>query len=211
MRVTLEHVNVAFGERTVLDGVSAELESPGVITLVGPSGSGKSTLLGVIAEQVLPSRGHVKISYADGPGRTDWLVQSTPLLMRRTAIANTMLGPLSTGKRTHEARTQALGALSSLRIEHLANQLAHRLSGGERQRVAVARALATGPSLVLADEPTASLDAHSRQDVCDALIQLGEAGSLVIIATHDPYVASIGKQQLHLDAGRLRLEDAAGG
>lgn len=204
MRIRLESATVSYGARQVLTSVSIELTGPGSYAVMGPSGAGKSTLLSLIAGELTPQSGRVIIEGLDSH-RIDWLVQSTPLLTRRTAVDNVALGPLSVGHRRRESIALAHRALSRLQIDHLAASPTHRLSGGERQRIAVARCLATGPGLVLADEPTASLDADARERVCEALAELSAAGSLVVIATHDPYVAASCDDTLDLERRTLTM------
>lgn len=185
MSVTVEALTVRFGSRIVLHEAHAHFRDGDLTAVIGPSGSGKSTLLSVISGEDIASGGSV---IADG--RIDWLVQSTPLFQRRIAIENV----IASATYNHAARSLAiLHGLRSMRaigIMHLARTMTYRLSGGEKQRVAVARAMTSKADVIIADEPTASLDAASREKVCDALAAAARAGSAVIIATHDPYVAS---------------------
>ncbi|MDR0591806.1 MAG: ATP-binding cassette domain-containing protein [Bifidobacteriaceae bacterium] len=203
MRVEVEGVRVAFGSRTVLDGVSATFTSPGIVVIAGPSGSGKTTLLGVIAGVVRTAPGTVSVDGNPGHARGwEWIVQSSPLLNRRTAFDNVALGPKARGL-TETAPDAARAAMADLGLDTLAGQPVYKLSGGERQRVAVARALASGAGLILADEPTASLDPRSRDLVCQGLEQAAGRGALVLAATHDPYVAARGAVSYRLEDGRL--------
>ncbi|MDR1394242.1 MAG: ATP-binding cassette domain-containing protein [Bifidobacteriaceae bacterium] len=224
MRVKLDGCTVAFGSRTVLDGLSAIFAGPSMIALLGPSGSGKTTLLGLIAGLVRPSAGTVRLTsdsssragqlpsgdQSQGPARNkiwdwdwDWLVQSSPLLNRRSAFDNVVLGPRSRGLRPDAAQSIATAMMDELGIGQLAHQKVYKLSGGEKQRVAVARSLATRPALILADEPTASLDASSRDLVCHGLRRAVIDGALVLLATHDPYVASQADLAYELADGKL--------
>jgi ABC-type lipoprotein export system ATPase subunit len=199
---------VAFGARRVLDGLNAAFKGPGVAAVMGPSGSGKTTLLGVIAGAVRATSGGV---FVDGsPGHAvgwEWIVQSAALLNRRTALDNVVLGPAARGLPQPVAAQGAEAALVTLGIDRLADQRVYKLSGGERQRVAVARALAAGTDLILADEPTASLDPESRELVCRGLVWAAAQGSLVVVATHDPYVAQAASVAYRLEGGQL--SDAA--
>ena len=181
---------VLFLDRPGLVGKDLVITSPALVGVLGPSGSGKSSLLGVIGGAIRIAPGVVTLSYSTGESaRIDWIVQSSPLLTRRSAIENVMLGPLSGGASFEEAEAASVAALSDLGMESLANQRAATLSGGERQRVSVARAIAARAPLLLADEPTASLDPLARGAVCDALAMARERGSVVLVATHDPFVA----------------------
>lgn len=195
----IEHVSVRFGTRQVLDDVSALFDG-GTNAIVGPSGSGKSTLLGIVANQISADDGTITI---EPRVPVHWIVQSAPILARRTVIANVMLGPLSRALSPDDARARAQTALHDLGLGVLENRRSFELSGGERQRVAVARVLASGGGVVLADEPTASLDAHARNLVCDALVAVGDQGSVVLIATHDAYVRDRCDRAYQLSDGRL--------
>ncbi|MDR0627612.1 MAG: ATP-binding cassette domain-containing protein [Bifidobacteriaceae bacterium] len=204
MRLEVRNCSVAFGRRIVLDGISAAFEAPGVAAIMGPSGSGKTTFLGVIAGVVRTASGQV---LADGrvglPGGWQWVVQSSPLLNRRSAFDNVVLGPRARGVPDTPAGELARAAMTALGIEQLRHQRVFKLSGGERQRVAVARALAARPSLILADEPTASLDPKSRELVCQGLRHASAQGALVLVATHDPYVAAQAHRVYDIQDGRF--------
>jgi ABC-type lipoprotein export system ATPase subunit len=119
---------------------------------------------------------------------------------------NVMIGPLSRGRSELRSRALATRALAELGLGGRLRTAAYRLSGGERQRVAVARALAAGAALVLADEPTASLDAVSKRSVISALERVSDYGALLIVATHDPDVAAACDRRFRLLDGTL-LED----
>ncbi|MDR1188896.1 MAG: ATP-binding cassette domain-containing protein [Bifidobacteriaceae bacterium] len=204
MRVDVSHCSVAFGQRVVLSDLSGSFASPGMVAFMGPSGSGKTTLLGVVAGAVRAASGIVAVDGKPGAaGRWEWIVQSSPLLNRRSAYDNVVLGPRARGESARAAAGAAGSALEALGIGGLANQRVYKLSGGERQRVAVARALAAGSELILADEPTASLDPRSRELVCDGLERAAVQGALVLVATHDPYVAGRAGLVYGLEDGRL--------
>ncbi|KQQ10449.1 hypothetical protein ASF46_05190 [Rathayibacter sp. Leaf296] len=200
MLVTLVDVGVVLGGRTILRDVSLAIDAGQTVALVGPSGAGKSTLLGVVAGDLRPSSGAVRtVPRADSA----WIVQSTPVLTRRTALDNVALGALSAGAPRRAAEADALGAMAALGVEALADQTVHRLSGGERQRVAVARAMAAGSTLILADEPTAALDAVSRSLVVVALSMAARSGAAVVVATHDLVVADSCDRVVRIDSGLL--------
>ncbi|MWV59660.1 ATP-binding cassette domain-containing protein [Rathayibacter sp. VKM Ac-2754] len=200
MLVTLDGVGVVRGSRPILQDVSLALSSGETVALVGPSGAGKSTLLGVVAGDLRPTRGTVRTVARESAA---WIVQSTPVLARRSALDNVALGALSSGSTRRAAERTAIGVMTALGIETLAPQAVHRLSGGERQRVAVARAMAAESALILADEPTAALDAVSRSFVIDALTRAAQEGAAVVVATHDPVVAEACDRLLRIDAGLL--------
>ncbi|MDR1633751.1 MAG: ATP-binding cassette domain-containing protein [Bifidobacteriaceae bacterium] len=207
MLIEVRACTVTFGQRMVLSDLSVSFASPGIFAVMGPSGSGKTTLLGVIAGAVRTSSGTVVTDgVPGGAGGWEWIVQSSPLLNRRTAFDNVVLGPAARGLSPGDAADRALTAIGDLGIEELAAQRVYKLSGGERQRVAVARALASRPGLILADEPTASLDPRSRTEVCDGLARAAEHGALVLVATHDPYVASRADVTYRLEGGKLMAD-----
>lgn len=211
MRVTIAGLEVAWGERRVLRGIDAEFIDPQRVAIVGPSGAGKSTLMAVIAGQLRPSRGSVEVIVpADRDPRPEWIVQASPLLLRRTALENVMLGPLSRGMSVLRAEVVARRIMVDLGLGALPHTPAYQLSGGERQRVAVSRAVAAGPLLVLADEPTASLDSISKRSVITALEGVSRYGALLIVATHDMDVADMCDRRLRLVDGVL-LEDGPRG
>ncbi|WP_367267539.1 ATP-binding cassette domain-containing protein [Microbacterium sp.] len=186
-----------FADRTLFSELSFSWAAPALVTIVGPSGSGKSTLLSIIAGSIRPSHGTCDTDPRHDPiPRTGWIIQNSPLLTSRTAWDNVSLGRLMSGASLEDSRRHALTWMTHLSIEHLRDTPARRLSGGERQRVAVARALASGSHLVLADEPTSSLDADAKHVVADALKAYSLAGNLVIMATHDHEVAAHGSETL---------------
>lgn len=191
MRVALCDVHVAFGSRVVLDGVWLSVSAPSLTAVTGPSGSGKSTLLAVLSGllEVTSGERRVSLDQQESELRCAWILQTAPLLTRRSALANVALGPLGAGLSRPDANERAREAMSSLGVDGLRDVASYRLSGGERQRVVVARGIATGAQLVLADEPTASLDAANRDSVCAALAAAAGTGCAVVIATHDPVVA----------------------
>jgi ABC-type lipoprotein export system ATPase subunit len=206
MRVTVSDLEVRWGARVVLAGVSASFEAPGRVSIMGPSGAGKSTLLAVIAGQVAPTSGSIGIE-SEGDGRAEWIVQSSPLLAARTALANVALGPLSRGMAPGRAGARSRRVMADLGLGHLVDMPVHTLSGGERQRVAVSRAVASGAGLVLADEPTASLDHAAKRSVIEALARVSGHGTLLIVATHDPEVSAACDRVFRLVEGRLVEEE----
>ncbi|WP_395638909.1 ATP-binding cassette domain-containing protein [Pseudolysinimonas sp.] len=201
MSVTVRGLSVRLGGKQILERVDATF-SPGLTAIKGPSGAGKSTLLGAIAGRVPLSAGTVSKS---DPGPVGWIFQSAPSLLNRTTLDNVALGPMSTGVSHPRAKLIAMEKLVELRMEHCADQPVYRLSGGERQRVAIARELTRGSGTVLADEPTAALDARSRELICEALRALSNTGATVIIATHDEFVSEQCDVTYVLDDGYLDL------
>lgn len=188
MRVSVDEVSKSFGDRRVLNGISFAHTSHDLVSLMGPSGSGKSTLLDIIAGRLDPDRGSVRREPAGS--NIAWLAQSSPALLRRTAVDNVTLGGLLRWPDLEGLQSRVEATMENLSISHLARSRMYTLSGGERQRVAVGRAIVAGSPLILADEPTASLDRHSAALVTEALVKAAEFGALVIVATHDADVAA---------------------
>lgn len=200
--MTVTGVSMAFGSRRVLAGVDATFGAGRLCALMGPSGTGKSTLLAIIAGHLRPTAGEVVVTDAENR-RTDqveWMVQSTPTLPRRTAWDNAALGASARGLDRTAALAEAARILDALDLTAVRGTRTFRLSGGERQRVAVARSIARRTPVLLADEPTASLDPQSRAAVCRALRVAADAGTTVVVATHDPVVAEGCDAVLLLDA-----------
>jgi predicted ABC-type transport system involved in lysophospholipase L1 biosynthesis ATPase subunit len=165
------------------------------IALVGPSGSGKSTLLHLMAGLDDPTRGEVRWPAIGGrdelrPGRVAVVFQGPTLLAPLTVLENVALPLVLDGQTDAGARTAAREALRRLQLSDLADKLPEEISGGQAQRVAVARALAGRPVLILADEPTGQLDRANGRIVVDVLLQAADhAGAALVVSTHDPSVA----------------------
>jgi putative ABC transport system ATP-binding protein len=190
--------------RRVVDGVDVDVEAGRILGVTGPSGSGKSTLLAVLAGLIVPDAGTV--DPADRAGRTGIVLQGYGLLPVLTAQENVELPLQLRGVDPAVVRERAVRALNRAGLDDAGDRLAEELSGGQRQRVAVARALVTEPDLLVADEPTAELDADTASLVLAALRAEADAGAAVVLATHDPDVAALCDTTLHLVDGRR--EDA---
>jgi len=198
----------------ILMDVSFSVNNGETVAIVGSSGSGKSTLLGLIAGLDLPSSGRVvldgvALSDLDEDGRAalrgrnmGFVFQSFQLLPGLTALENVML-PLELAGRK-DAAAVAGEHLARVGLAARARHRPGQLSGGEQQRVALARAFAVSPRILLADEPTGNLDAHTGAQVIELMFQLNrEQGASLIIVTHDAALASRCARQLRLDGGRL--------
>lgn len=203
-----------------LDGVTVKIASGELVAVMGPSGSGKSTLLNMLGALDKPSSGQVFIDGQDlakirnkdrfRSHTVGFVFQLHNLLPTLSALENVevpMMG--QAGGRLRRKRAKELLELVGLpdRLHHLPNQL----SGGQRQRVAVARALANNPPLVLADEPTGSLDTVSGQDLLKLLIELNRnQGTTFLLVTHDPAVARQTRRVLVMADGKIVREDIIG-
>ena len=186
--------------RRVVDDVDVDVEPGRILGVTGPSGSGKSTLLAVLAGLIAPDAGNVDPT--DRSGRTGIVLQGYGLLPVLTAFENVELPLQLRGTDPSQVRERAARALSRAGLDDAGDRLAEELSGGQRQRVAVARALVTEPDLLVADEPTAELDADTAALVLAALRAEADTGAAVVLATHDPDVAALCDATLHLVDGR---------
>jgi putative ABC transport system ATP-binding protein len=198
--------------------VSLNLEPGEFVALTGPSGSGKTSLLALIGGLDAPSSGRIEVDgVALGPG-TDlaryhretvgFVFQHHFLLPHLTALTNVELPLLGAGVPRQERRERAQALLEEVGLSHRADSTSSHLSGGERQRVALAGARANDPTLLLADEPTGSLDSAASQRVLDLMQRARERrGMTMLVVTYDPLVANPADRVLHLRDGRLVAED----
>jgi putative ABC transport system ATP-binding protein len=209
-----KRVRDASGELTILHALSFTLQAQESVAIVGASGSGKSTLLGLLAGLDTPSSGRVLIQgddlFAhDEDGRAQiraramgFVFQSFQLLPNLTALENVMLPLELRGDREAEAKARHM-----LQRVGLGERLKHRprvLSGGEQQRVALARAFVVKPALLLADEPTGSLDHATGAQVMALMDELNrESGTTLVLVTHDERLAAHCDRRLRIEAGRL--------
>jgi len=193
-------VSVRLAGRLVLDRLDLSGHGGRSVAISGPSGSGKTTLMMVLAGVLVPDEGMVVAT-----GRAGFVPQSFGLAPGLTAVENVALPMQAAAERTPPAEIAARSreALEAVGLAGTEDRLVTDLSGGQRQRVAVARVLAEKPDIVIADEPTAELDADSRQRVLRLLLNAGSHGSLVVISTHDPEVADCCDDWWELSDGRL--------
>jgi putative ABC transport system ATP-binding protein len=204
------------GEVRALRGVSCTLRPGAQVALTGPSGSGKSTLLHLLAGLDTPTGGTIAWPGLDGspegrPGLIGMVFQGPSLLPPLDVTENIALPLLLAGFTETQARERATAALHDVGLDELAARLPEELSGGQAQRVAVARALAARPRVILADEPTGQLDsAHAAQVVgllLDAATMLGAA---LVLSTHDLTIAERVPERWRMADGLMIAEDADG-
>jgi putative ABC transport system ATP-binding protein/lipoprotein-releasing system ATP-binding protein len=192
-----------------LASTDCEVRAGDRIALVGPSGSGKSTLLHLMAGLDAPTHGQISwpaIGARDelAPGRVAVIFQGPSLMEALTVRENVALSLVLDGMRDGEARTRAGEALALLDLGDLADKLPEEISGGQAQRVAVARALAGRPVLILADEPTGQLDRANGATVIDVLLEAAEhAGAALVVSTHDRTVAQRLPTRWQMQSGHL--------
>lgn len=200
----------------VLQGASLTLAAGEVVALVGPSGSGKSSLLHIVGLLEKPDGGTISLGGAVIDNENDatrtalrlqhigFVYQAHNLLPEFTAQENIALPARLAGRARASAMQDALIALERLGLADRATHLPSQLSGGEQQRVAIARALANQPSLVLADEPTGSLDAAAGEKVADLLFaEAREQGTAILLATHDLDLAARADRIVRLQDGKI--------
>ena len=185
MSLKVDQVTVSIGDRLVLADLSCLFARNELTAVVGPSGSGKTTLLEVIAGLRRPDRGRVFINdEAVKPDACVWVPQGANALGSRTVLDNVLIAPLSDGVENTQAIRISRRSLKLVGLHHREQAQAKHLSGGELQRLAFARSLASNREVILADEPTANLDAENTDDVISLLRAL-QTKRTMIIATHD--------------------------
>ena len=200
----------------VFDGLDLDLGEGSFTALMGPSGSGKSTLLNLVAGLDRPTGGTVSVGGADvgamsAAEMAGWrarhigfVFQSYNLLPVLTARQNVELPLLLTRLSRAERREHVQTALGVVGLSDRGEHYPRQLSGGQEQRAAIARAIVSDPKIILLDEPTGQLDAHSATEILDLLRRLnGEFHKTILIVTHDPHAADAAATVLHLDKGIL--------
>ncbi|VAW80858.1 ABC-type antimicrobial peptide transport system, ATPase component [hydrothermal vent metagenome] len=199
---------------TILDNITLEIKPGETVAIVGESGSGKSTLLGLLAGLDQASSGTVNLLgenlntlNEDGrallrAGRVGFVFQSFQLLAGLSALENVML-PLELGKHS-QCREQASQLLTSIGLGHRLSHLPGQLSGGEQQRVAVARAYATNPDILFADEPTGNLDQKTGHQIIDLLFEFNQKQhTTLVLVTHDEQLSKRCDTVFRLSEGKL--------
>ncbi len=223
-RIETRGVEKIYEEGTVhaLQGVDLTVASGELVAITGPSGCGKSTLLHLIAALDRPTAGTIMVSgldvvHLEHPDRfrreqIGLIFQLHNLLPRLSVLGNVEIAMVGTHRHTGECATRARELLAEVGLDHLADRRPPQLSGGERQRVAIARALANEPPVLLADEPTGSLDSDSVQTVLRLFDQLrDERGVTIVLVTHDLAVAAVADRTVEMLDGRVLTGDRAGG
>ena len=198
--ITLDRVLLRYGTHEALRGVNLAVRRGERIAFIGANGSGKSTLLRVLHGLLPPSEGQRRV--ADAP-RMAMLFQR-PFLLRLSAEANVRVGLWLAGVRGDEARARCAEALARVGLAAEAKRPARALSGGQQQRLALARAWATWPDVLLLDEPTASLDPHAKREVELLLDELAAQGMTLLMASHQlGQVKRLAERVVYLEHGRV--------
>ena len=203
-----------------LNGISFEIQDGEFVFLVGPSGSGKSTIIKLLTGELVPSRGRVMIN---GFSMSNITRRQIPLMRRtvgvifqdfrlignKTVYDNLSLAMRAVGASPREIRKRVPYVLELVGLDQKGDRKPNQLSGGEQQRVAIARALAAGSRVILADEPTGSLDSDNGRMIVETLQRLAhQEERCVIVVTHDPKVAEAADIRLHMQDGKLSGEEA---
>jgi putative ABC transport system ATP-binding protein len=202
-----------------LRGANLVVPSGDFVALMGPSGCGKSTLLNLIAGLDVADEGTITVAGELVTGRTEdelsqlrrrhigIVFQFFNLLEGMTVLENVALPAVIAGRKRRAAESRARDLLDLLGIGDKASTVPGMLSGGQRQRLAIARALANEPTLLLADEPTGALDSEGGQEVIELLSRLHAGGQTIVLVTHDPDVASAAGRVVRMRDGRIALDE----
>ncbi|MBQ8502095.1 MAG: ABC transporter ATP-binding protein [Bacteroides sp.] len=214
--IQLQGITKSFGALQVLRGIDLEIKKGEVVSIVGPSGAGKTTLLQIMGTLDRPDAGLVTIDgirvdtlkerqlSAFRNRRIGFVFQFHQLLPEFTAIENVMIPAFIAGNSRQEAKRAALDMLSFMGLADRAEHKPNELSGGEKQRVAVARALINRPAVVLADEPSGSLDTRNKEELHQLFFDLRERlGQTFVIVTHDEGLSTITDRTIHLKDGAI--------
>lgn len=217
--IQIENITKSFGDLQVLKGVNLSIGKGEVVSIVGPSGAGKTTLLQIIGTLDKPDAGSIRFNGEEltrlGSKRLaafrnkhiGFVFQFHQLLPEFTALENIVIPALVAGRKRKEAEAEALELLNVLGLSERANHKPAELSGGENQRVAVARALINHPDVVLADEPSGSLDSHNKEELHKLFFELRDRlGQTFIIVTHDERLASYTDRTIRMVDGVVESE-----
>ena len=220
--ITIKSITKSFGSLQVLKGIDLQINKGEVVSIVGPSGAWKTTLLQIIGTLDRPDGGEVVVDGVDVGTLSSkklsdfrnlhlgFIFQFHQLLPEFTALENVMIPAYIAGKKKSEALERANELLTFLGLADRANHKPAELSGGEKQRVAVARALVNEPAVVLADEPSGSLDSKNKAELHQLFFDLRDKfGQTFVIVTHDEELAKLTDRTIHLRDGMVERDLAA--
>lgn len=217
--IQLEGITKSFGTLQVLKGIDLEIAKGEVVSIVGPSGAGKTTLLQIMGTLDKPDSGRIVLNGTEvnrlkekelsafRNRKIGFVFQFHQLLPEFTAVENVMMPALIQGKTMGTARKEALDILAFLGLSERGSHKPAELSGGEKQRVAVARALINHPSVILADEPSGSLDTQNKGELHQLFFDLRDKlGQTFVIVTHDEGLAAQTDRTIHMIDGKIKIE-----
>ena len=214
--IEIKGVTKNFGSLQVLKGIDLRIEKGEIVSIVGPSGAGKTTLLQILGTLDKPDSGSVVVDGTETSTLSTnklsefrnthlgFVFQFHQLLPEFTAIENIMIPAYIAGMKPKEARSRAEELLAFMGLSDRATHKPNELSGGEKQRVAVARALMNNPAVILADEPSGSLDSKNKEELHNLFFELRDKfGQTFVIVTHDETLATLTDRTIHLKDGRI--------
>lgn len=214
--IEIKGVTKSFGSLQVLKGIDLCIEKGEIVSIVGPSGAGKTTLLQILGTLDKPDSGSVVVDGIETSTLSTnklsefrnrhlgFVFQFHQLLPEFTAIENIMIPAYIAGMKPKEARNRAEELLAFMGLSDRATHKPNELSGGEKQRVAVARALMNNPAVILADEPSGSLDSKNKEELHKLFFELRDKfGQTFVIVTHDETLATLTDRTIHLKDGRI--------
>lgn len=215
--IQLEGITKSFGSLQVLKGIDLTINKGEIVSIVGPSGAGKTTLLQIMGTLDEPDAGRVQIDgtvvsqmkqrelAAFRNKNIGFVFQFHQLLPEFTALENVMIPAFIANVSSKEAHARAMNMLEFMGLADRAAHKPNELSGGEKQRVAVARALINYPAVILADEPSGSLDTHNKEELHQLFFELRDRlGQTFVIVTHDEGLAQITDRTIHMVDGMIR-------
>ncbi|MEG2513998.1 MAG: ABC transporter ATP-binding protein [Bacteroidaceae bacterium] len=214
--IRLEGINKSFGSLQVLKDINLEIAKAEVVSIVGPSGAGKTTLLQIMGTLDRPDSGRLLLNDIEVSAMKEkqlsafrnlhigFVFQFHQLLPEFTALENVIIPALISGASFKDATTRAEEILSFMNLSERATHKPAELSGGEQQRVAVARALVNHPAVILADEPSGSLDTHNKEELHQLFFDLRDKfEQTFVIVTHDETLARLTDRIIHIVDGRI--------
>ena len=202
--IQIEHLNKKFGDNEVLKDISAEILPGEVVVIIGPSGSGKSTFLRCVNLLEVPTSGTIRFEGTDiTDKKNDIFKTREKIFPNMTVLDNITLSPIKVkGLAKAEAETIAKELLEKVGLSEKAGAYPQSLSGGQQQRIAIARALAMQPDVMLFDEPTSALDPEMVGDVLEVMQQLAKEGMTMMIVTHEMgFAKEVGDRVIFMDGG----------